>query len=894
MIGTVRRSRLLGTFVPFNALACALLAVTSLSSPAPARAQAGQTNQPATAQNQPTANQAPTTASTDTLQEVVVTAQFRKESIQDTPISIAAVTSEALEQAGAQNIIDVANLVPNVTMRQASTGEGRSNQVFIRGIGQGDFLLAYSPRVAFYVDDVYFSTVFGSIFDLLDLSQVEVLRGPQGTLFGRNAVGGAVRLYSQKPKGDDSGYISVYGGSDRYYAVRGVIDESIVQDTLMFRLSAGWHKQDGWVRLLNFQCVNPSVAGLLPGLTGTADPQATSGKCDTGTLGGTNVFSSRFQLRWIINPKLENNVNVDYSDDNSQTSPDTLLAPPWYTSQNPSTGAFNGGPVTANNGQTYPVYGNGFANWFNSIGGPKYNLPLGPGTVPCFAPAGPPGTPPAYAPCMLPSPALQTALYPNNPYVSYADSGNPGFSRPPNPANQDPGAQFFDPPISTVRQFGASDVFEGDVWNTLHLKSVTAYREYQGQFGASQASMPVPVQEAFQGVTHHQFSEELTVSDTLFNKLLDWTIGGFLLDTHERNYGRVQFEGFAFGGQPFVQDFQINDPAGVRNRSVFLHTIWHLTDALDLEAGIRHSHETLSYEFYRNYYYFLGLPHAFAPNFTQATSVTTDRNNPRVSLNYKITKDLMVYAAYATGFTAGGINGRPFAPSDVFGFGPEDLKNYEIGAHTEWLDHRLRVNADVFYMEYNNIQTTLFGCQVGCRSSSPFYVDNGGNAHLYGTEIDVQATPITGLLLTAGYGYTHFKYASINPQANPTNDPLGLTLNSPLFGIPEAQFNFSIQYTFPVWGAGTLTPHLDLHHQTAEWFDTAKLNPYTTQDAYTVLNAAVTFQPVNSKWQLMLNVTNLTNELYYTSKGDFRNSFGYASGSVAPPLEWIFSIRRDF
>jgi iron complex outermembrane receptor protein len=862
-----------------------LLAVAGVVQPAPAHAQAQQPGSAAQGQGG--------AVSAETLQEVVVTAQFRRETLQDTPISITAVTGEALAQQGAQNIIDVAQQTPNVTMRQSSTGEGRSNQAFIRGIGQGDFLLAYSPRVAFYVDDVYFSTVFGSIFDLLDVAQVEVLRGPQGTLFGRNAVGGAIRLYSQKPKGDDSGYLSVAGGSDRYYAVRGAIDESILTDRLMFRLSAGWHKEDGWVRLVNFQCANPDVAGLLPGLTGTADPQATSGRCDTGTLGGTNVFSARFQLRWIISSKLENNVNVDYSDDNSQTSPDTLTAPPWYTDVNPSTGAAGGPPVTANNGVTYPEYGNGFANWFNSIGGPKYGMPLGGGTVPCFAPAGPPGTPPAYAPCSLPSAALQTALYPNNPYVSYAINGNPGFSRPPNPANQDPGAQFFDPPISTVRQFGASDVFEGDVWNTLHLKSVTAYREYQGQFGASQASMPVPVQEAFQGVTHHQFSEELTLSDNLFNKLLDWTVGGFLLDTHERNYGRVQFEGFAFGGQPFVQDFQIDDPAGVRNRSVFLHTIWHLTDQLDLEAGIRHSHETLSYEFYRNYYYFLGLPHAFAPNFTQATSVTTDRNNPRVSLSYKLTPDLMVYAAYATGFTAGGINGRPFAPSDVFGFGPEDLKNYEVGVHSEWLDHRLRINADVFYMEYDNIQTTLFGCPT-CRSQSPFYVDNGGNAHLYGAEVDLQARPLPDLLLTAGFGYTHFSYASINPQANPTGNPLGLTLSSPLFGVPASQFNLSAQYTIHLGDMGTLTPHLDLHHQSAEWFDTAKVNPYTTQDAYTVLNAAVTYAPAASKWQLMLNVTNLTNELYYTSKGDFRNAFGYASGSVAQPLEWILSIRRDF
>jgi len=822
-------------------------------------------NAPAT-----TAASAHTAGSGDQLQEVVVTAQFRAETAQETPISITAVTGEQLAQQGAQNIIDVAEQTPNVTMRQASTGSGRSNQAFIRGIGQGDFLLAYSPRVAFYVDDVYFSTVFGSIFDLMDVDHVEVLRGPQGTLFGRNAVGGAIRLYSQKPKGDGSGYLSAGGGSDAYYAVRGAIDRAIIPDTLMFRISAGWHKQDGWVQRINFKCAFPALGGALPSDHGQSG-------CGDGTLGGTNVFSTRGELRWKISEKLDNNINVDYMLDNSQTAPDTLTAAPWYTSQNPSTHAFNGAPV---------VTGNGFANWFNAVGGPKYGMPLGGGTIPCRP-----------NPCSLPSAALQAALYPNNPYVSYADAGNIGLGRAPNPATGDPGAQFDDPPTSTLHQFGVSNTLDGQIWDGLNLKSVTAYREYRGKFGASQASMPVPVQEAFQGVTHHQFSEELTLTGSI-GKIVDWTVGGFLLDTHERNYGRVQFEGFAVAGMPFVQDFQINDPAVVHNRSEFIHTMWHLTSQLDLEAGIRHSHENLTYQFYRNYFYYFGLPTSIA-NFTRATSVQTNRNNPRISLNYRPTPDLLVYASYSTGFTAGGINGRPFVKTDVFGFGPEDLKSYEVGIHSEWLERRLRINADAFYMQYNNIQTTLFGCQnvpgatVQCRSSSPFYVDNGGNAHIKGTEIELEAHPVVGLMLTAGYGYQKFNYVYINHQANPTGNPLGLTLDSPLFGVPSSQLNLGALYSLNLFGKGMLSAHLDLHHQSAEWFDTAKANPYTTQAAYTIFNGALTYAP-SSKWQLLLNVTNLTDKLYYTSKFDGRNSLGYASGSAAQPREWILSMQRNF
>ena len=105
------------------------------------------------------------------LEEVTVTAQFKTENIQDTPIAITAVTAEMIEQRSVTNILDIAAAAPNVTMRLGSTGFGKSNQAFIRGVGQGDFLLTYSPRVSFYIDDVYHSTVFGSVFDILDVDR---------------------------------------------------------------------------------------------------------------------------------------------------------------------------------------------------------------------------------------------------------------------------------------------------------------------------------------------------------------------------------------------------------------------------------------------------------------------------------------------------------------------------------------------------------------------------------------------------------------------------------------------------------------------------------------------------------------------------------------------------
>ena len=117
-------------------------------------------------------------APSDSLEEIVVTAQFRQEKLQNVPIAITALSSESMDSRNMTNLRDVANVAPNVTMFENSAAFGKTNAAFIRGIGQGDFnLAAGEPGVGIYIDDVYFSTTLGSAFDLFDLDRVEILRG---------------------------------------------------------------------------------------------------------------------------------------------------------------------------------------------------------------------------------------------------------------------------------------------------------------------------------------------------------------------------------------------------------------------------------------------------------------------------------------------------------------------------------------------------------------------------------------------------------------------------------------------------------------------------------------------------------------------------------------------
>src|SRR5687768_2075176 len=135
------------------------------------------------------------------LEEVVVTAQKRSENVQDVPIAIAAYTAEDLREKGIQDVAQLGNQTPNVTFDGGTPFSGSSSVLaaYVRGIGQNDFAFNLDPGVGVYVDGVYLARTVGANADLGDVERVEVLKGPQGTLFGRNSIGGAVSIVTRDP-----------------------------------------------------------------------------------------------------------------------------------------------------------------------------------------------------------------------------------------------------------------------------------------------------------------------------------------------------------------------------------------------------------------------------------------------------------------------------------------------------------------------------------------------------------------------------------------------------------------------------------------------------------------------------------------------------------------------
>ena len=163
------------------------------------------------------------------LEEIVVTARKKSESLQDTPISVTALSGDRLEDMGLSRITKLQDVTPNLVFQNtpAFSGAGNNAAVYIRGIGQRDFIPTIDPGVGIYIDDVYLGRSAGAVFDMVDIEQVEILRGPQGTLFGKNTIGGAISIKTAKPNETLSGKFDTRIGTDNRRNFRGMINTPI-------------------------------------------------------------------------------------------------------------------------------------------------------------------------------------------------------------------------------------------------------------------------------------------------------------------------------------------------------------------------------------------------------------------------------------------------------------------------------------------------------------------------------------------------------------------------------------------------------------------------------------------------------------------------------------------
>ena len=229
--------------------------------------------------------------------EIIVTAERRETNLQQTPVAVTALSADKLAAAGVAVINDIAATVPNLTSTTGPQGSSDAN-FFIRGVGQFDFIITNDPGVGLYVDGVYLGRTVGAMLDSGDVQRVEVLRGPQGTLFGRNTLGGAISVVSRQP---DPGALSAkatatYGSRDRV-ELAGSVNAPVGRDSAL-RVSGFFRQQDGFAR------------------------NAVTGE----RFGATDRYGGRAQLRLGLTETLRIDLSADYSLDKSNPAPSVLRA----------------------------------------------------------------------------------------------------------------------------------------------------------------------------------------------------------------------------------------------------------------------------------------------------------------------------------------------------------------------------------------------------------------------------------------------------------------------------------------------------------------------------------------------------------------------------------------
>lgn len=784
------------------------------------------------------------------LQEIVVTAEKRSQNIQDVPIAITAYDDKALKAHDITDVQGLSRLTPNVNIDSTSPFSGTSTMLSasIRGIGQDDFAFNLDPGVGIYVDGVYFARTVGANQNLIDVDHVEVLKGPQGTLFGRNTIGGAISIVAHTP-GDEfavTGQVTT-GSYDRHDIA--ILVDIPLSPALLSSLTFSSQQREGYERRIAYPDTTPYVADPVNAFHG-------AGTEAFDTLGGQSAQTIRYKVLWRGWDNLTATLTADWTHTNEPGPANTVLT---------TYGAAQGGVF--NTFYNLCIQGVAFAPTAQLVCGARGVI----GTALWDANA---------------STSTQRLLYGN----STAMTGNidSTYATGPN--------------FDRIDSFGNALTLDWKLNDALSLRSITGWRELHWKAGTDLSGSPIEMAELSFSEGQRQISQEEQLLGEAFDSRLKYVAGLYY-----------------FNESGFIHDYvvigdgllQIDGPNSLWTQSYagFLHADYAITDQLGLTVGGRYSEDRKQFEGGQQelndfYYKITGcFPYSASASLIGAPATLTCRQalgytnpdnpeqvyplgvnhrnfdvfTPAAGLQYHLSNDVMGYLSYSKGFKTGGWTTRLTNPlpagSAAPSFGPESDISYELGIKSEWLDHTLLVNADVFLSRYRNIQLTY---QV---STSPV-TENAGDADIKGFELELQSRLTRHLSLRANVGYMDAYYTRLLPGAAATTGP-------DLPKTPKWKATVGPQWDAPLDGK-TLRLNVDYTY-TDKMYNDVENTPIIARDPTNVVNAKASLSSADERVTFGVGVTNLTNDRYLTT-GINDVAAGLASGYYSPPREWYATL----
>jgi iron complex outermembrane recepter protein len=687
------------------------------------------------------------------LEEIIVTAQKRSESLVDVPISMAVFSAEMLGDMGVTNLLALENRIPNVVLDSADWDV--SQRVAIRGISSTARTVGQETGFGVYVDGVYMGRAETYNQKLPDIASVEVLRGPQGTIFGKNTIAGAISLNTRRPAEELEGNVTLEAANYGTQRAAGYISGSLIDGLLYGKVSGTLGSSDGYAKNV----------------------------WDGSKQGKYDVAQTRMQLRATPSQQLEMLLSADYY--KREYTPYVLDI-------------------------TYSAVGLGVI----------------------------PGD------------------YTTDEYIA---------------EKREMGTEYW----------GASLQIDYSMAGGHEFTSITAYRE-SGYDPGYQDNARVGL-DLFYTLYENQssyLSQELRLASPA-DQRLDYVVGAFFSDQESTAVTPFilgsQFEmvtGFPLNGATFLTTPDID----TTTFAVFAHGNYSLDDRWTLSAGIRYTRED------KDAYFFQQGIQPFIPTIGPLTDQANESEwSPTVGIEYQLADDAMVYGRITRGYKSGGFNADNISSAENFTFGPEFVTNYEIGLKSEWWDRRVRLNAAVFYMDYEDLQVTQFD-----QATSSNYIANAAAATSKGMEIELLALPAEGLQIEAGLGLLDASYDEFIDNFG--NDLAGNKLSF----APEVTGSLAAQYSVAVADGWELVLRAEANYRDDMEGDAA--NADTSQiEGYTLFNARAGLRVRHVEFTLWGN--NLADERYALRRQTApKLLLGYTESfvSYAPPRAYGVTATYSF
>jgi iron complex outermembrane recepter protein len=487
------------------------------------------------------------------IKEIVVTAQKRAENVQDVPIAISAFTADALSERAVTSVASISNIAPNVVLDAGTPFSGSSSVIsaFIRGIGANDFAFNIDPGVGIYLDGVYLARSVGANQDLPDVERIEVLKGPQGTLFGRNTIGGAISIVTHDPGKEFRFKGDVTVGRFGLIQTRGTVDVPLAE-SLFSSISFSTKNRNGHLRRIAY-----------PGASAFASTPITAFRADNyqniglGKEGGDNSWNLRGKLKYNNGGAFRATFSADYTNVDQDQIANKLIA---------TTGAVFAG-----------TYNCAIAG---TIAAPGDTTTCG-GGPPAFAYIGQPGSTnnigglnfindiPSIFAVNVDGNANNNRLPYDNRFVtnnidtSYANGNN----------------------YSRMKSYGGSATLEFDLSDTATIKSITAYRKLAWHTGMDLDGSPLNFLHTSFEMNQKQFSQELQLLGSAVDEKLNYVLGAYYFKESGNLHDWVTF------AEGLLQVDGPNDLA-TKNFAFFGQVDYKITDKLGITIGGRYQMRT--------------------------------------------------------------------------------------------------------------------------------------------------------------------------------------------------------------------------------------------------------------------------------------------------------------